>query len=1085
MNTTKSGRHARPSAYAQVLCAAAVCAPLMLVAGATAQAQQIRVSGIVSDSAGTPLAGALVRVLGVDSASTTTNGSGRYSLLAPSTGTLAVRLVGYQPFQQEIGGRTAISIVLRRRLAVLSEVVVSTSGYGGDAQRRSQITGAVASVNVAATQNRSSASVVQHLDATVTGVTVQDNGSPGSRSTVRIRGISSFQNNEPLYVIDGTPVQDSYVNFINPEDIASIQVLKDASAASIYGSRASNGVILIETKKGGANGPPRTTLSARQGIQSPYRGYDNFLLTDALQYFQVVKQSYLNAGLAVPTNIYGDPNNPTIPVYTYAEPGTYDPKTGVDAFGRPVNVDVSKYAYPGNLIMPGSSGTNWWKAVFGTAPLSEVNLGVSGAGTGTQYAVSANYYDQTGTAAYNRYRRGSVRANTQFTRNRFTFGENVAVIGESGYGGLAGDFYGEGGFLGKNILSQPVVSVYDVAGNFAGEKATGLGNNTNPLQAAYQARNNTSTTDRFFGNVFASLDVTKQIVLRTQLGGNVGQTAYKQYSGSTPQNAEPTFNDGFLENNNNFSNYTWSNTARFSQNSGKNNLAVLVGQEINRGNNRFLQGQLTNLVSNDINSLYINSGLGTLGNPFSAAGQYALVSYFGKVDYAYNDRYVASFTVRRDGSSNLGPNNQYGTFPAGGLAWHVSREPFLQNNRMISDLQLRLGYGVTGNQQVPSGRTVDQYGSNLGGTNYNITGTAGTTTTGYKQTSLGNPDLKWESNRSVNAGFDLGLYNNNLTVIFDYFNRTTDDLLFDPLLPGTAGTAAQPFRNVGAIRNAGFEFALGHQSRSWSLNFNGSHYSNKITRIDGAQDFFYGPGVRLGNATINKLGYAIGSFYGQVANGYFRDSADVANSPAQDGAAPGRIKFTDTNGDGVITLADRTVIGNPNPKFTAGLDGTYRYKSFELGGTVFGTFGNKAFDLQKYWYVFRTFNTNVRSDLLANSWTPTNQDAKYPRLDVSDTYSSQISSYYVENGSYVRLRNLRLGYTLPQTGYRFIPAGSRLYVQAENLFTITGYNGLDPSLPPANITGSSGQDIRDQFRGVDQGVYPTSRTFSFGITTSF
>lgn len=1085
METMLSSRHVRWRSYPRCLATASRwVVPLMLVTSGTAWGQRIRISGTVADSAGTPLAGTVVRVLGSDSA-TTSNGSGHYSISAPTSGTLTFRLIGYQPSQRAYNGQTAIDVVLRRRLAVLSEVIVQTSGYGGDAQRRSQITGAVGTVDVAATQNKSAASVVQHLDVSVSGVTVTDNGSPGSRSTVRIRGISSFQNNDPLYVIDGTPVQDSYVNFISPEDIASIQVLKDASAASIYGSRASNGVIIIETKKGGASKTPQTTLSVRTGIQSPTNGYDKFLMTNSLDWYKWFKTSYQNAGVAVPTNIFGDPNNPTVPAYTYAAPGTYDPKTGVDAFGRPVNVNTGAYSYPTNLIMPGSAGTNWWKAVFGTAPVSEVNLGVSGSGTGTQYAVSGNYYDQTGTAAYNRYRRGSLRANTQFTHKRFTVGENLAVIGEGGYGGLAGDYYGENGFLGKNILSQPVVSVYDIAGNFAGGKATNLGNNTNPLQAAYQARNNTNSTDRFFGNLFASYDITPSLVLRSSLGGNVGTNSYQQYSGSTPQNAEATFTDGFLENDNRFTDYTWSNTLRYSTVTGKNNLSVLLGQEINRSNSRFLQGAISNLVSNNINNQFINPALGTLGNPVSYGGQFALVSFFGKADYTYNDRYVASFTVRRDGSSNLGPNNRYGTFPAGGLAWHASRESFLENSNVISDLQFRVGYGLTGNQLIPTGRTVDQYGGDLGGTDYNVTGGANSLTTGYKKVSLGNPNLKWESNRSVNAGFDLGLYRNNLTVIFDYYSRLTNDLLFDPLLPGTAGTAAQPFVNIGAIRNAGFDFSLGHQSRNWSLNFNGSHNSNKVVRIDGVSNFFYGPGIRNGTVTINQIGHPIGAFYGQVAQGYFRDSADVANSPTQDGAAPGRIKFKDTNGDGKITLADRTVIGSPEAKFTAGLDGTYRMGRFDLGATVFGTFGNKVFDAQKYWYVFGTFQTNVRSDILQNSWTPTNLNAKYPRIDESDTYSSQISSYYLENGSYVRLRSLQLGYTLPQTRVRFLPMGSRIYVQAENLFTITGYDGLDPALPPRNQTGSSGQDQRDQFRGVDQGVYPTSRTFSVGLTTRF
>ena len=1111
MRMTWLGKYARPGTGPQLLRTAAACVPLLVCVAGTAQAQRVRVTGTVANPSGTPLGGVSVRVVG-DTAATVTTQSGRYTIQAPANASLRFASVGYQPQTVAVGSRTAVDVTLQVRVAQLSEVVVQTSGYGGDAQRRSQISGAVASVNVQAAERQTSSSVAQRLDATVSGVTVNSNGSPGSRSTVRVRGISSFQNNNPLYVIDGTPVQDDYINFLNPEDIASIQVLKDASAASIYGSRASNGVIIIETKKRGASSAPRATLSVRQGIQNPINGYDKFLITNPLDYFQVIKTAQLNSGLseaAVQAKlgpIWGDINHPTIPQYTYAAPGTYDPKTGVDQYGRPTQVNASAYNATSSLIMPGSSGTDWWKAVFGTAPVSDVNLGVSGAGTGTSYAVSFNYFDQTGTAAYNRYRRGSVRANTQFTRGRFQVGENLSVIGEGVYGGLASEYFGEGGFIGKNILMQPVVPIYDISGNFASGKANTLGNNTNPLKSAYYARNNTTNTDRFFGNVFASYDVTSSITLRTQLGGNVGQNAYNQYTPTTFENAEPNTIDNLLQRDQRFNDFTWSNTARFSKVAGPHNVAVLVGQEINRSHFTNLEGSINGLISNDINSQYINSALGTLSTPYSYGNQFALLSYFGKADYTFKDRYVATVTVRRDGSSNLGPSNRWGTFPAAGLAWHASREAFLADNRTISDLQFRVGYGVTGNQQIPSGRTVNQYGGTQGGTSYNIGGT-GTALPGYRLTSVGNPNLKWESNKSVNAGFDLGLFNNNVTVIADYFNRTTNDLLFNPVLPGTAGavsTTGQPFVNIGAIRNAGYDFTIGHSGRSWSLNFNGSHYSNRIVRIDGVSNFFVGPGAILhGNAnpTINEIGQPIGAFYGLVANGYFQNQAEIdqLNAKAraaagrpndttivyQDGAAPGRIKFKDVTGDGRVSAADRTIIGSPHPKFTGGLDGTYRFRRFDFGATLFGTFGNKVLDAQKYYYVFRTFDENVRKDLLQNSWRPDNPNAKYPRIDVSDNYSSQVSSYYVENGSYLRLRNVQLGYTLPQTRVRFIPAGSRLYIQADNLFTITSYDGLDPSLPPANITGSSGQDVRDQFRGIDQGVYPTSKIFSFGITTTF
>ena len=1101
MRPTLLGRYAHPGTTPQFFRTAAACVPLLLAAAGTAWGQRVRISGTVANPSGTPIAGVAVRVVG-DTGGAVTTQSGRYTIQAPANATLRFASVGYQPQVVTVNGRTAIDITLQVRIAQLSEVVVQTSGYGGDAQKRSQITGAVASVNVEAAERQTSSSVLQRLDATVSGVNVSSNSSPGSRSTVRIRGVSSFQNNDPLYVVDGTPIQDSYANFISPEDIASIQVLKDASAASIYGSRACKGVILIETRKRGTSSTPRATLSVRQGVQSATRGYDDFLIQNPLQYFQFLKTAYLNSGLTsaqVQSKfgfLWGDINNPSLPKYTFVPAGA---AADTDAYGRVTAVTPGAYSYPSNLVMGSSTGTDWWKSVFGTGPVSDVNLGVSGAGTGTAYAISFNYFDQTGTAAYNRYRRGSVRANTQFTRGKFSVGENLSVIGEGVFGGLAGDNYGENTIVGHNILMQPVVPIYDINGNYASGKAPTLGNLSNPLKLAQASRNNTTGTNRFFGNVFGTYDLTPRINIRSQLGGNVGNTSYNQYSPALPENAEATNQDGFLTNNNRFLDWTWSNTARYSNVAGPHNFSVLVGQELNKGNTSFLQGAISSLISNGVNSQYINPALGTLGLPTSYGGQYALLSYFSKADYTYNDRYTVTATVRRDGSSRLGPNNRWGTFPAGGLSWHASRESFLQNNPTISDLQLRIGYGVTGNQQIPSGRIVDQYGGDLASTNYNIGGGTSTLAPGYRLISIGNPNLKWESNRSINAGFDLGLFSNNVTVVFDAFNRVTDDLLFDPQLPGTAGQAQQPFQNIGKVQNRGFDFTLGHAGRNWSLNLNGSTVKNRILSVAGGVNSFFGPGVRVGTVTINQVGSPIGSFYGLVANGYFQNQAQIDSLNAyartktgdpsavyEVGAAPGRIKFKDVDGNGTITTADRTTIGNPFPKFTGGLDGTYRVGRFDFAGTLFTSLGNKVFDAQKQFYVFgSTFYTNVRSDVLTNSWTPSNPNAKYPIIDASDNVSNQVSSFYVENGSYLRLRTLQIGYTLPQSRFRFLPAGSRIYVSGENLFTITGYDGLDPSLPPAAVYGSSGQDIRDQFRGVDQGVYPTSRIFSVGLTTTF
>jgi len=1043
--------------------------------------QEITVNGTVTEKSGFPLRGVTVRVTGSD-ATATTNQYGKYTILAPSNGELTFTLIGQKPGKAAIGGRTTVDITLER-ISFLEEVVVTAYS---ESQKRSEITGAVSGVNTETVQRQTGASVLQRLDAAVPGITVDASGSPGSRSTVRIRGVSSFQNNDPLYIVDGVALQDSYINWLNPNDIASIQVLKDASAASIYGARASNGVVIIETTKRGSSGPPKTTVRVRTGVASPVKGYDDFLLTDANAYYQVFKQSYLNAGYRVdqiPQNIYGPSSNPSIPKYIY--PNNCGPAGGE---GPCNTVDESKYAWPGNLIMPSSAGTNWWKEVFRPAYVGDYNVDVTGGSQENAYLVSANYFDQGGTAIYNHFGRGSLRVNTNFQRQKWSFGENLAVSAERHYGGLPDDptGYAEDGILGKNILMQPIVPVRDIGGNFASGKAVGLGNQSNPVKFATAHKDDITRNDRIFGSLFAGYDISPRFALRTRVGFNRLQGEFTQYNPITPENSEPGTSNSMVENQRDIRDWGWSNTAKYIQQFDKHGVSVLLGQEVSKSTNRFIQGQMNNLLTNDPDSRYLQDALGDADTKTvtSTGGQSALLSFFGKADYNYANRYIATFTLRHDGSSNLGPDHRWGTFPAVGLGWRMSQESFLRDNKTLSDVMLRFGWGITGNQTIPPGRIVAQFNGDRGDTYYDVTGSNSAVATGYRLTAVGNADLKWEENNSVNVGADVTLFGGKVDLVVDVYQRKTDNLLFAPTIPGTGGVAAPPILNIGEMKNTGIDFSIGHRSTSWSVNLNGSHYKNEIVSIDGDATFFYGPiSTRFGNQVINQLGQPIGAFYGYKADGFFRDAADVTAHARQDGAAPGRLKWRDVNGDGQITLADRTIIGSPHPDFTGGLDVGFYRGSWDLTATVFGSFGNDIFENQKEFYVFREFSTNVRKDLLAKSWTPENQNAKYPRLDVNDNFSNALSSYYVDDGSYVRLRSVQLGYNVPTKYIRFLQA-TRVYVQGENLFTITGYDGLDPALPAAQITGPAG-DIRDQYRGIDRGSYPSNRMFSIGIVTSF
>lgn len=975
-----------------------------------------------------------------------------------------------------VGGRTTIDVSLEQSVLALQEIVVT--GYS--TQRRADITGAISSVDMESLSRRTSTSVLQRLDGSVAGVTIAASGSPGSRTTVRIRGISSFQNNDPLYIIDGTPIEDSFINWLNPNDIESIQVLKDASAASIYGARATNGVVIIETRKRGSSSTPRFTLDVRTGVATPVRGYDDILILDALEYHEIVRRSFVNAGLPVPENIYGNPDSPTIPAYIW-------PNDGVS---QTTGVDESTYAFPNTLIQPGSPGTNWWDAVFGPALVTDANLGVSGRGESHGYSVSLGYLNQEGTAAFNRFQRGTARVNTQFEIGRLAIGENFAFALEEFHGG-AGDPVGsaEGGILGKNILMQPVVPVYDIGGNFAAGKAVGLGNNSNPLRNAFADKDDIGKNLKIFGNVFATVDITSQLQATTRFGFNLNEQSTRSFNPIQPEVSEPSLLNSIGESYSTFRGWTWSNTLNYSNTFGeRHNVNVLLGHEASENVSRFNSSGISNLITTDINARYIQDAIGdpATKNVSSSGSTGALLSFFGKVDYSFAERYHASFTLRRDGSSRLGPDNQWGTFPAIGVGWRLSQESFLAQSQFFTNVMLRFGWGLTGNQLIPTGRIVSQFGGSRGDTFYDISGTGNTIVAGFRQTSLGNSDLKWEENESFNVGLDLEFFGGNASIVIDAYQRDTDNLLFDPPTPGAAGIAAPPIVNIGKMRNRGIDFSLGYTGSvgdgTWRVNFNGSHYRNEIVRIDGVQDFFFGPiTTRFGNQVINQIGDPIGAFYGLIADGFFENDAAVTSHAAQDGAAPGRIRFRDVDGDGQVNSDDRVIIGSPHPDFTAGLDLAVESGAWDFSATVFGTFGNEIFENQKEFYVFQNFSTNVRRDLLTDSWTPDNLDAKYPRLDKNDTFSGQqLSSYYIEDGSYVRLRNLQVGYLLPQS---FMP-GTRVYVQAENLFTITGYPGLDPALPAANVFGPAG-DIRDQYRGVDNGAYPNNRTFSFGINATF
>ncbi|NND30980.1 MAG: TonB-dependent receptor [Saprospiraceae bacterium] len=1050
---------------------------LCLLSTLTLFGQSRTITGTVVDVNGQPLIGATILVKGT-TVGTVTDLDGAFTLEVEPGSILDVSFTGYTNQEITIGDQTTLNITLEEGV-LIDEIVVT--GYSS--QRKRDIIGAVSVVNTDEMKNVTGSSFLQQLEGRAAGLTVSTGGAPGSRSTVRVRGVSSFGNNDPLYIIDGVPVQDGFNNLINPNDIESMQVLKDASSASIYGARANNGVIIITTKRGQV-GKATVSYDASIGVQSPVKGMDSYLLTDPLDYAQVVIQSHRNAGIDVPTNIYGNPDNPTIPQYIWPNDGT----------NQTQSVDESTYSFPDNLIIRASPGTNWWDEVFDPSPVHNHNLSISGGNESSTYNISAGYFDQDGTAKNTWWKRYSFRANSQFKSGRFTFGENLSFARAQNVDGGFGN-QGEGTFIGNIIKAQPIIPVYDVGSWYGGAKANSLGNASNPIAILEKDKDNVFTGNRLLGNVFAEVQILDGLSARTSFGIQYDANKDKRFQFPSYENSEPTTIYGLTENNFEGITWTWTNTLNYTRSfADRHNFTVIGGYESIRNENTFLEGNISGYVTDDINAWYIQSALAdpNTRGVFSNGGFSSIVSLFGKIDYGFNDKYYVSATVRRDGSSRFGPENRYGVFPAFSAGWRVSGESFMQNISWLDDLKIRGGWGVTGNQQVPTGRVFDQFGGGTNSSFYNINGNGSSLAAGYVLTSIGNPALKWEENVSTNVGFDASLIQGKVQVVFDVYQRSVDGLIFAPTLPATAGNASPPFVNIGEMQNKGWDLSLAYNGRigsdfRFNTDLNLGHYKNEIISIDGEQDFFLGGfGGRLGNIVINEIGSPIGSFFGLKTDGIFQSQAEVEAHATQDGAAPGRLRFVDSNGDGMVNAEDKVNIGNYHPDLTAGLGLGFAYKNFDANIFLFASIGNEIFDITKEFTIFRLFSTNVREELLTDSWTAERTNASIPRLDQNDQFSSTASDFYVEDGSYLRAKNIQLGYTLPTAGMLSRAGFSklRLYVQAENVFTITGYSNIDPALPAVTRT-VNGVDVTDQSSGIDRGTYPTNKIFLFGISATF
>ncbi|MDO6518313.1 SusC/RagA family TonB-linked outer membrane protein [Zobellia uliginosa] len=1046
---------------------------------------QSTITGTVLDSSGLPLPGANVIVKGT-TIGTQTDFDGNYSLNAEDGAILVFSYIGFKNQEVTLNGQTTVDVTMVEDAAALEEVVVV--GYG--TQRKQDLTGAVSVVKVDELAQQPSGQVTSQLQGRVSGVTITGGGQPGESPQIKIRGSNTFGNNTPLYVVDGIPTDN--INDINPNDIASMQVLKDAASASIYGSRAANGVIIITTKKG--SGKLKITYDSYYGVQLVQNGNPWDILNPQEQAeltFIALKNT--NPDDPINHSQYGNGSSPVLP--NYIAPAGAQTVDEALYYVNPNYTNSSDLESFYRIVKANKEGTNWFQEIFSPASITSHNLSISNGNDQGSYLFSMNYFDQQGSINNTYLRRYTIRANSVYNvSENIRIGENLSVaIREN----PQIDALTEGSVIGMAMREQPIIPVYDIKGNYAGSYGSDLGNAKNPVAIADRLRNNRGTSNRIFGNIFAEVDFLKNFTFRTSFGGQYYSNSFNSFQFPEYENAENLSVNQYTEAASTNFNWTWTNTIQYKNTfADKHNLTVLVGTEAYQNKGREVGGTTQDYFSFDPDYVTLDTGSGTQTN-YSFKYADALSSIISRADYNYDDRYLLSATLRRDGSSRF-LKEQYGWFPAVSAGWNILNEEFIPESDWLNDLKLRGGYGIVGNQiNVDPPNSFTTFGGDQLNSYYPITGDNSTLSEGFRQTRIGNPDAKWEKNINYNVGLDASLFNGKVQLTADYYKKEVEDLLYNPNLPATNGTATAPYVNVGKMSNNGIDIDLSTYFQiNDDLRLNTSAtfttYNNEIERIADGVYYFDLEGRRFNGSTIirNAVGHSVSEFFGYQIEGFWnsQEEIDEANAGVRDAANPnatyqtdvavGRFRYADVNGDGIITDGDRTFIGDPNPDFTYGLNIELLYKNWDLSMFVYGSQGNDIWNNVKWWHDFYSSFTGAKSKTaLYDSWTPQNMNASAPIQETGGSFSTADvpNSYFVEDGSYLRARQIQLGYTFPSNVLKSISLTKlRLYAQVVNPFTITSYSGIDPEI--------SGDSVNF---GIDEGAYPNQKQVLFGVNVIF
>ncbi len=1039
-------------------------------------AQERTVTGTVTSSEEGPLPGVNIILKGT-STGTVTDLDGNYSITVPGPdAVLMFSSIGYTTEEIKVGDQTVINVVMTPDITALKEIVVT--GY--TTQSRRNISSSITSVNTEQLKTLPSSNIAEQLQGRAAGVNVVNSGEPGAPIMLRIRGYGTINNNEPLYIVDGVPVQQWTIADLNPNDVESIQVLKDASAASIYGARAANGVIIITTKTGKATGKTNLSFDGFFGVQTPSNMPD---MLDPQGLADVIYAAMDNAGVEI-----------SHPQYSRSD-GTWGVPDWLIPQGYVGSVDVSDYDFwdpAKRYTKANKTGTKWFDEIFAPAPVQDYNLSATGGSEKGQYALSFGYYDMEGVLKTTYYKRYTLRANTMFNiHDRVRVGETFNISYKEKTG-TPGGRRGTGNAISNAFREPEIIPIYDEGGNYAGTGVGGMNNPSNPVAMIQRNRDNIGKSLRLVGSVYLEADILKGLTFKTAFNPNFGITFENvNFNIANFEDSEPSSNHSLNQSSRNSYNWTWYNTLTYNKTFKEDhNLSVLVGTEaINNYSTWFGAGRVK-YFSTDLAYRHLDAGEENMTN-YGSTDEWSLFSLFAKVDYNYKGKYLVSGTIRRDGSSRFGANNRYGVFPAFSAAWRISDEAFMQGLNWMNDFKIRAGWGQTGNQQIPNYTYVTTFGPSLGIAGYDINGTNTSALVGFHSAQFGNPDVKWEATTTLDIGFDMTLFNNALTLEFDWYKRNTSDMLMGVPLPTTAGIANDPQVNIGEVENKGVDLTVMYNSPEendfkWGIGLNFSQYKNEVIKLDNPDRKIWGGQYRTFYSTQTAEGHPLGSFFGYKIIGIFQNEEEVINADADHGftdpaSGVGRWKYEDVNGDGVINSDDRTWIGSPHPDFTMGIPLNLAYKGLQLNMFFYGSFGNDLINANKYFTDFvQIFQNSQKGARTLQSWGMPGVDpqtAILPQIN-QNAPSREVapSTYMVEDGTYFRMKQLTLGYDFNTRNWTTVER-LRIYFQANNLFTISNYTGIDPMVEPSSN--------HDYDLGVDNGQYPVVKSFMLGVNVTF